>query len=961
MIYRMSSNSTDKATILALRRRQQRRTPPSSAAVDKSSSQAKTTANLLEHVRQAVSTDITDTSKSVVVEKDQSHEKKVPYDGVSRKSATQEARRQDRSTANDSAGLNTTYTTATKGPPHQEGKQHDDPHPKIIQPRPSSQKRPLVQPIVDTQPPLLLPHRYQPLWASSVRHKCLNGEANELISVRNAWKVVPVERTDSIHFGSTRVQWQNRAGEYLNITAQPNDDMDDGPLAISLSTTWDVKDPSTIWTLHPVTDVIPVGSDAAVQSMGPPVRTSLPFVMRNIEWNGILQSSTLSLLTDAHGQPDIATDESLDENGEHPMSRLWHAHSLVPSILEAWYAGECSDSIYHDDGDEDLKQRLFGTAPKMPKPTKIPSDTAKQETILLDELLGACMGVSGNYIVFDHDSFQLQGSTYWDTVLHTCIVDWLEVPTTFRIVDAWLEWQRHSECPVRRALYQQVQNIMDEYLEIILLQYQALRNGSLSIHSLQALHRARHMMNDMLQVCQRASNGGALIQQLLRQSQRWTDAVMVPYQEQLHAWITQGILMEPHYFMIQRNPAAKCWADTYMVRRDHVLTDLLPTTRLVQQTLETGRYWNAVGKCQTIPTVETIKASLTAFVESQHEQASKALKALLLPDLKPTLQLIQDYFLMYNADMYLSFLEKASPELDKDIELISRHRIQHFFNDSRIQCFFRFEGSNHAVKNVQGIDAFAIRLTNLSFPSVILLTKQVMANYTSIFRHLFKVTYTKQKLLAVWKDHQLTKDLSFTSCLRSTFALRHRMLHFIDNLHYFLRSEVVEAQWAKFLRAMSNEANSVDDILQIQQLFFDTVLDTCMLNDRKAKSTLTKLINTCVSFTAQIDNFHDATQLTMHDPSRRRVTAFDDASPSAKLCRERLEKAQERRERRRDIQTSRIQQEASSESYQNMVTRFSEVYDRRLNDFVSTLSSQHVSLQTRLNFNRFSAKSDDGV
>jgi Gamma tubulin complex component C-terminal len=160
-------------------------------------------------------------------------------------------------------------------------------------------------------------------------------------------------------------------------------------------------------------------------------------------------------------------------------------------------------------------------------------------------------------------------------------------------------------------------------------------------------------------------------------------------------------------------------------------------------------------------------------------------------------------------------------------------------------------------------------------------------------------------------------------------------------------------QWGKFLMDINMDYNTVDDMLAIQRRFLDDALEACMLKDRKARMALTVLMDTCILFTTQLDYFHDATKLKVHDPSRRRLVAIDSSPPTAELCRERLELAQELREQRRDIQSSRLEQGATAASYRSMVNRFSEAFDRRLKDFVATLSTQHVSLYTRLNFNGF--------
>lgn len=64
-----------------------------------------------------------------------------------------------------------------------------------------------------------------------------------------------------------------------------------------------------------------------------------------------------------------------------------------------------------------------------------------------------------------------------------------------------------------------------------------------------------------------------------------------------------------------------------------------------------------------------------------------------------------------------------------------------------------------------------------------------------IFRHLFFYKHVERRLQHTWHLHQQSKELNVQKAFAKTFALRHRMLHFLQNLGYYMTVEVVEPNW----------------------------------------------------------------------------------------------------------------------------------------------------------------------
>ena len=141
-----------------------------------------------------------------------------------------------------------------------------------------------------------------------------------------------------------------------------------------------------------------------------------------------------------------------------------------------------------------------------------------------------------------------------------------------------------------------------------------------------------------------------------------------------------------------------------------------------------------------------------------------------------------------------------------------------------------------------------------------------MASYQLLFRHLFYAKYVERRLVGIWLDHQALRELqSLRGALGGTFLLRQRMLHFVQNLIYYVMLEVIEPNWIEFEKELlspdSKEERSVDDMSAAHTLFLRKTLEACLMTNRDVLSALTKLLGTCLLFTNEMKTFMQATKL----------------------------------------------------------------------------------------------------
>jgi gamma-tubulin complex component 2 len=377
------------------------------------------------------------------------------------------------------------------------------------------------------------------------------------------------------------------------------------------------------------------------------------------------------------------------------------------------------------------------------------------------------------------------------------------------------------------------------------------------------------------------------------------------------------------------------WMALFSVNEDHILEGVTSDKWTKEKILTTGKYWNAVHAChvdvdkmqgdvQKIPRLpfNSDSSAILSYIDAMYQNASRVLVQLMKDDfkLKESLLVMKRYFLLDQGDFVTHFLDRAEEELRKQSEDVSVSRIQNWLNLS-IQLTEAHREDAHGANNRcplipqglrcrfsgkslvsyldslygdivdrtpltpsrqaygmpkqgnTGIEVFAIDFPRIPFPISLILSQHAMGNYKLLFRHLFFTKHVERRRIGVWRDHQILKKLdSLRGLLGPTFLLRQRMLHFVQNLLYYMSFEVIDNNWAEMISSIdksndpkNNDQQTVDDILNVHNAFLQRTLEACLLTNQELIRSLTKLLNTCLLFTDQMKRFMDTTKIVSQD------------------------------------------------------------------------------------------------
>jgi gamma-tubulin complex component 2 len=162
--------------------------------------------------------------------------------------------------------------------------------------------------------------------------------------------------------------------------------------------------------------------------------------------------------------------------------------------------------------------------------------------------------------------------------------------------------------------------------------------------------------------------------------------------------------------------------------------------------------------------------------------------------------------------------------------------------------------SSDPERQINGFEALVLDYA-VPFPLSLVVSRVTLTRYQLLFRYLLSLRHLETSLISSWADH--SKVLSWKhrssstrieSAKRKAWALRARMLIFVQQLIYYSTSEVIEPNWQGLMSrlksgGMAEDAPSsqqstianrtVDELMQDHVDFLATCLKECMLTNSK--------------------------------------------------------------------------------------------------------------------------------
>ncbi len=277
------------------------------------------------------------------------------------------------------------------------------------------------------------------------------------------------------------------------------------------------------------------------------------------------------------------------------------------------------------------------------------------------------------------------------------------------------------------------------------------------------------------------------------------------------------------------------------------------------------------------------------WIDKAHEYACIQVLQLIMEEHKliNRLKSIKHYYLLDRGDFLVHFLDSADLELEKQSLSVPQDKLKSLLemavktssvNDDPYQndvtCTMsdqklvdylnNLRGSNEGRPTISAMtarEAFSLQY-KVTYPISLVVNKKHLVKYDLIFRHLFNCKCIERSLCSAWLRHKFTKELDLGMSLQSLYALRSRMLHFVQNFTYYMMVEVIDKNHHLMIEKMRS-AKTLEDIMKAHEDFLDTCLASCLISNQKSFTTLSKLLTTCGVFAQYMNQF--TSTLTVDD------------------------------------------------------------------------------------------------
>ncbi|KAG7275881.1 hypothetical protein CRUP_033294 [Coryphaenoides rupestris] len=265
-------------------------------------------------------------------------------------------------------------------------------------------------------------------------------------------------------------------------------------------------------------------------------------------------------------------------------------------------------------------------------------------------------------------------------------------------------------------------------------------------------------------------------------------------------------------------------------------------------------------------TEDELKKPVDLIVPSRLEALLELALRMSTANTDPFKDNLKHYFLMDKGDFVVHFMDLTEDELKKPVDLIVPSRLE-----ALLELALRMSTANtDPFKDNLKIELMPHNVITQLLRVLAIETKQekavshALTRYQMLFRHIFYCKHVERLLCNVFS---------------AAFALRQRMLNFVQNIQYYMMFEVMEPTW---------HASNIDDVLCHHTSFLDNCLKDCMLTNQELLRIFSRLMSDCITFTSHMQCFAKSMSLdrlslehaaadAAHKPSLKSAAELADA------------------------------------------------------------------------------------
>lgn len=363
-------------------------------------------------------------------------------------------------------------------------------------------------------------------------------------------------------------------------------------------------------------------------------------------------------------------------------------------------------------------------------------------------------------------------------------------------------------------------------------------------------------------------------------------AVLQPWYNMLCRWIQTGQLEDVHNeFFIAANtdvPVESLWQDKYYLRKTMVPSFL--SEEQARKILCTGKAVNFLHHvCQNsaqqadLPPPHPVECLLDGQQEDSFmeflEQTYHARNCRVLSVLntqfkfKDHLQALRQFLLLGQGDFVRHLMDVLDEQLSQRADHLREHVLKAALDEAVRTTNAQFVDPD-MLKRLEiklldinpsdtGWDVFSL-FYRVDGPIGMVFTPYCMSLYLRLFNHMWRIKHMEYVATAAWM--QQTIDLKVKNCQRLTESqcmlhqchiLLSEMIHFMQQVQYYMVFEVIECAWAE-LESRVEQAQDLDQVIHAHDDFLAALMTRALLEpeSRDILSQLRSIFDQVLQFKA---------------------------------------------------------------------------------------------------------------
>jgi gamma-tubulin complex component 3 len=365
---------------------------------------------------------------------------------------------------------------------------------------------------------------------------------------------------------------------------------------------------------------------------------------------------------------------------------------------------------------------------------------------------------------------------------------------------------------------------------------------------------------------------GSFAERLLAQVAR-------PFYEMLRHWIYDGELVDPYheFFVTEPDPNSKpdvdprkvatsVWEDKYKL--DSSLIPSIISADFAKKIFLIGKSLNFIrnncgdsdwviqySKANSKSLDYANTASLSSTIDAAYASTMSRLTYLMSTKfgMFTHLEAIKKYIFLSQGDFMDLLMESLAPYLDRPADSQYRHTLT-----SQLEHAIRHSNAQYDDPEVlrrldarmlewslgeTGWDCFTLEY-KVSPPCDVIITTWANVQYLKVFNMLLRIKRVEFSLTTTWRrcttgsrsvlgavNDKLGRDWKRARCVIA------EMVHFINQLQYYILFEVIESNWKRLQTAMREPDASLDDLIDAHTKYLNNITTKGLLGEQKHVSS----------------------------------------------------------------------------------------------------------------------------